>query len=923
MKRILTPLLTAVLGTALFTGLLFVDFYKSLDSRLYDLLLRIKPAIEEDESIILLEVDDQTISEVDMYPLGRDIFADGLILMKEFGPAWTMLDIEFVDRSPAGINLNYLDYDLSDEVYGTMDMMMQYNAQLIDGLISGTIGRQDALDFLEDLKNINTEESRRLYEAVRGVAFDKDIYLGKAIDYLGDVSVTINMTEDYDPTVTQEQRDYALEHLTVNDSLTLTADPFDEATDILPSIMPVTESAAWAGFPRMHIDSDGVRRRVDVLYSQDGNYFTHMGFGTWWIRQGCPPITAYKNKIVVGDVEIPLDRDGKMLINWPKRFFDGTPLNRKKAEGYDPGTFSGRLSFFYLYYHDLILKEFTSIIEELEYYGLSSDIYGETSQPLSMFAADLDGMRSGMLESGDGSRAEEYGGYRNEYFSEARRFLESDAKSLFLDDLDFALSDPDTSEDDAAYFEELLTLVPTLFEEALWRLDNIQAIRDVLSERLKDSTVVIGYSGTSTSDYGANPFEKQYMNMGIYGAVYNSFIKQEFLSEAPLWLTAVILLGSGLIITFLGLVGIKRSELNTTLGLILVVLILAASGAVFVYTGVYINMLSLLLVLISTYLASIIGNFLAASRERTFIQNAFGQIISPDVVKEIQQHPDMLSIKGQTRQITAMFTDIEKFSTITEHLGTTDRLFEFLQRYLTPMSDIILEEHGTIDKYEGDAIIAFWSAPIDQEDHAHRACRAAMRMARLEREISDDLKRLGFLSDEILSILPHGRLFTRIGINTGENNVGFIGTERRKDYTALGDNMNLAARLEGVNKLYNTQVLISGATESIIHSEFITRRLDRIRVVGRDTPVGMYELSYSKDFPEDFPAKKREGFNLYRDALELFWKKKWDDSEKLFNKVLTKLPEDGPTQVFIERCQKYRKNPPPTNWDGVYKMEFK
>ena len=270
-----------------------------------------------------------------------------------------------------------------------------------------------------------------------------------------------------------------------------------------------------------------------------------------------------------------------------------------------------------------------------------------------------------------------------------------------------------------------------------------------------------------------------------------------------------------------------------------------------------------------------------------------------------------------------MFTDIEKFSTISEHLGSSDKLFEFIKRYLTPMSDIILEELGTIDKYEGDAIISFWNAPLNLEDHPIRACRAAMRMIHLEETINQQLIDEGLLDAGILSHLPHGKIYTRIGINTGVNNVGFIGTDRRKDYTALGDEMNLAARLEGVNKQYGTQVLISGSTNQFLREEFLTRHLDKIRVMGKEKPVSCYELCHDENSDIEFPLVKRKSLELYGKAQEFFYEKRWDEAEKLFQEVIMNTPDDGPSKVFINRCQAYRKNPPPDNWGGVYRMETK
>ena len=911
MKKILLPLLFPILAALVFTGLLYVDFYRSLDSRLYDLLLRLKPAIDEDDSILLVEVDDLTISEVNMYPLGRDIFADGLILMKEFNPAWTMLDIEFVDRSPAGINLNYLDYGIPDELTESFTTLTQYQRQLVELILSGQVTQEEALGYLSDLETMGWSESDRLYEAVKKVAFDKDVYLGQAIAYLGNVTATINMTETYNETVSDELRSYARETLNVSEYLTLNENPFEKAVDILPSIMDVTKSAAWAGFPRMHIDSDGVRRRVDMLFEQDGDFYTHMGFGTWWLREGKPPITVFKNRLSVGDITIPLDRDGKMLINWPKRLFDGTPLGKRAARGYDPAASTQRLSFYYLYHHDLLFRDLSNYISELEYYNITSDVYGGTPEPLSLMDANLNAMKERMLSEGNGERSAEYGSQRDDYLDTAQTFLMAETENRILDDLTYVLNDPELDTDTRAAYEDLLARVPVVFSDSRAIVADLLAVRAGLRERISGSTIVVGYTGTSTSDYGANPFEKKYMNMGIYGAVYNSFLQREFLQEIPTWITGLIAFIAGIGVMLVANISKKNSSINTISGAGLLLLIVAGAGILFMFTGVYIHMLSLILVLLSAYLGSIIGNFLTTSKDKAFIQDAFGQIISPDVVKEIQDNPNILNISGTRRNITAMFTDIRGFSTISEEMGSSDKLFELLRRYLTPMCDIILDERGTIDKYEGDAIISFWNAPLNQEDHAHRACRAAMRMVKAEQELNTQLMAEGVIT---------APLFTRFGINTGENNIGFIGTQKRKDYTALGDEMNLAARLEGVNKLYGTQVLISGVTENIIHTSFITRQLDMVRVVGKEKPVTLYELTC---FKEDFNDVERQCFNNYREALKFFREKEWDKSEELFRSILEKIPDDGPSKVFVERCVRYRENPPSMNWDGVYKMESK
>jgi len=929
MKRYLLPFIIALLASALFTGLLYVDFYQTLDSRLFDLMLRIKPGIKEDKSVLLLEVDDQTITEINKYPLPRDIFADGLILLKEFEPSWTMLDIEFVDASEDAIDYNYLDDGMYQDIYAAFDNITAYQRQLVELILSGTISRNEALDYLDDLETSGMDTENQLLDDLKKITYSRDDYLGKAIGYLKDVSATVNMTEEVDNTIPEDLRAYAVKTFRINDYLTLNDDPFPSSVEILPAIGQVLESSAWAGFPRMHIDPDGVRRRIDVIYKNNGNYYTHMGFGTWWVRQGRPHITVNKGSMTVGDLTIPLDEDGKLLINWPKRLYDGTPLNKKAAKGFDTVNPQHRLSFYYLYYHDRLMEDLISFTTELEDYGISSDIYGNSSLPLSALLSDLDTLKAAMLSSGDGSKAGEYGKKRDEFLSEVDNFLNGDAEQFASEDIQAALENPDISDEDYNFYGDLYQRIPYLFSESRSILEDIQSVRTQLRNHIKGAVIVAGYTGTSTTDYGANPFERKYMNMGIYGAVYNSLLQGDFIREIPPWITGIIALLTGMVVSLLSNISRKNSILNTILGAGFLALAIAGSGAFFVLSGTYVHLLPIILTLLFAYLGTVIGNFISASKEKAFIQGAFDQVISPDVVKRIQENPDMLKLGGETRVITAMFTDIERFSTISEKLGTSDKLFDLLKRYLTPMSDIILDEQGTIDKYEGDAIIAFWNAPLDQENHAHRACRAAMRIVEMERQIHKELVAEGILTKEIITELEknngHGRLFTRIGIHTGENHIGFIGTDRRKDYTALGDNMNLAARLEGVNKTYDTQVLISDETEGIIHEDFkfYTRQLDMVRVIGKKKPVTIYELSYSKEFKTDLSKSERELFRDYRQALIHFRDKEWDKAEKLFSMVLKTTPNDGPSKVFVERCRKYRVTPPPANWDGVYKMETK
>ena len=279
-------------------------------------------------------------------------------------------------------------------------------------------------------------------------------------------------------------------------------------------------------------------------------------------------------------------------------------------------------------------------------------------------------------------------------------------------------------------------------------------------------------------------------------------------------------------------------------------------------------------------------------------------------MNEVISSPDKLHLGGVKKYITALFTDIMGFSSVSEVLDPTD-LVKLLNEYLTEMSNIILSLKGTIDKYEGDAIISFFGAPLEFEDHAKRACLSAARMKRMEKILNSHFER------EKLSPNP---LYTRIGINTGEMVVGNMGTEKKMDYTIMGNAVNLAARLEGVNKKYGSWILISEQTYNEGCEGIVTRKLDSVRVVGIKTPVRLYEIIDEKDIAK---PEIIEAMDIFHQALDVFENREWKKALDTFQQVKGILGEDGPSNLYIKRCKEYMVKPPSDNWDGVYNLTMK
>jgi adenylate cyclase len=350
--------------------------------------------------------------------------------------------------------------------------------------------------------------------------------------------------------------------------------------------------------------------------------------------------------------------------------------------------------------------------------------------------------------------------------------------------------------------------------------------------------------------------------------------------------------------------------LRTTLGFLSVLLVLAFSFILFRLSGIFFDPFFLVLSLLTAIVVREITAYAVSDKEKQFIRKAFSTYVSHDVVEEIISDPSRLQLGGSKRNMSAIFTDIQGFSSFSELLDP-DHLVLLLNRYLTAMSDVILKEKGTIDKYIGDAIVAFFGAPVELPDHAKRACHSAVMVKRTEVELNK------ILLKESISPVP---VVTRIGINSGMMVAGNMGTENKMNYTVMGNSVNLAARLEGVNKHYKTQIIASKATLDETGNFFLSRMLDMVRVVGIGEPVEIYEILETIEEATDM---QKEIVLRFNSAKAIYIERNWEIAAAAFRKVLELGTSDGPAQVFLQRCETYIKNPPPETWDGVINLDTK
>jgi adenylate cyclase len=436
---------------------------------------------------------------------------------------------------------------------------------------------------------------------------------------------------------------------------------------------------------------------------------------------------------------------------------------------------------------------------------------------------------------------------------------------------------------------------------------------DVLEGRvgkkeLENKIILVGGTAAGIHDIHTSPYGPLYPGVEVHANIIENLIQQDFMLR-PDWLSIfdiAMILVSGIL---LGWISIHFKAYAMALVLISGVIgYLGFDYFLFTQKGLWINTIYPVFTQIFVYSGITVFKFGFEEREKRFIKGAFSQYLAPAVVNQLVDNPTLLKLGGERKELTAFFSDVAGFSTISEKLSPED-LVHLLNVYLTEMTDIIKKYEGTVDKFEGDAIIAFFGAPIPYKDHARRTCLVALEMQERLAQLREGWKQEG-----------KAELYMRIGVNSGPAVVGNMGSLTRMDYTMMGDSVNLAARLEGVNKQYKTETMISGFTYEQAKEFVEVRELDRIRVVGKNEPVKIYELLALKGNIDGNQAKVLECFNK---GYGLYRAREWNEAADWFEKALNFDETDGPSLTFFERCITFQIHPPREDWDGVFSFGVK
>lgn len=420
-------------------------------------------------------------------------------------------------------------------------------------------------------------------------------------------------------------------------------------------------------------------------------------------------------------------------------------------------------------------------------------------------------------------------------------------------------------------------------------------------------------------DICSSPVSKVYPGVGVHITALDNYLTDSFMHKCSLWLEVLWYL----LMAFLGCLCInfasklKHLKANITaisIGGIIGLMFGIAIPVLIFMANYWLSIIGPVLCFVTSFVATLIMSFNQEGKQKRFIKAAFSQCLSKEVVQQIMDNPESFTLGGKKYQMSALFSDIEKFSSFSELLSAGE-LGVFLNYYLTRMSDVIIEEKGTIDKYEGDAIVALIGAPLEMENHSEQACRAAVRMKKAEKLMNQEICEIGSKEDcpadmdkELFAAFKcmyknNKKLFTRIGINSGEMIAGYFGSEKKKNYTMMGNNVNLASRLEGVNKQYHTGgILISEATRQQIGDIFVVRSLDKVKVVNVEKPIQLYEVL---DLKNEAGEKQIEQVELWEKAMDFYVQENYKAAYDQFTAFSKENPDDKVALYYISLLEKY------------------
>jgi len=428
------------------------------------------------------------------------------------------------------------------------------------------------------------------------------------------------------------------------------------------------------------------------------------------------------------------------------------------------------------------------------------------------------------------------------------------------------------------------------------------------NETFKDKYIILGATASGLSDLRSTPFINPYPGMEIWATALSNFLNKDFVTIVPGWINFlhVILVA---FITFIIFIRLKPKIANPLM-LLVIAYVVGITLLLWTADRILLNLSMPLIGFVLSYGYSATISYIMEGRSKRDIKKVFSRYLHPDVIETLLVDPDSIKIGGDSITATVLFTDIASFTTFSEG-KTPKELVDYLNEYFDKLTGFVLENNGLLDKYTGDGIMAIFGAPIPKNDHALMACRAALEHRKYCQKLQEEKQEF--------DAADNFHIHTRIGVNSGQIVAGNIGSKSRMDYTAIGDNVNLAARLEGVNKIYKTQIMLSESTYDLIKKQFLCRELDRLRVKGKTEPTSVYELI---DENTEEAIRNNAWIKDYEEALSHYKKAEWNKAIDIFERLSQNPTNDKASGVMLERCRKF-KHETPKDWDGIFTLEVK
>jgi len=439
------------------------------------------------------------------------------------------------------------------------------------------------------------------------------------------------------------------------------------------------------------------------------------------------------------------------------------------------------------------------------------------------------------------------------------------------------------------------------------------SIVDVLNERvdpaeLKGKIVLVGTTAPGLLDLRATPVDPVYPGVEVHANMISGILDGNIKQRPPYVLAAefLLLLASGLAMALLlPLLNPLTSTLTT---LLVLVAVLATNVMVFQHGDLVLPLASGLVMILVLFTLNMAYGFFIEARGVRQITGLFGQYVPPELVDEMARNPERFNMAPRAQELSVLFSDVRGFTTISECL-TPEDLSVYINEYLTNMSLVIREQHrGTLDKYIGDAIMAFWGAPVADAEHARNAVLAALGMQSDAKTLNEKFKARGWPTFKI-----------GVGVNSGVMRVGDMGSKIRRAYTVMGDAVNIASRLEGITKQYGADIIIGDGTRKLIVG-FVLRELDRVRVKGKDEPVTIFE---PLGLEGQVDQARLDEIKIWNQALSLYRQQDWDRAEAQLLSLRKMAPDSELYELFIERIAHHRAHPPGEGWDGAWTFESK